>query len=148
MVIHPVIFWLAAAMMVALTVFWVVDRIRVAARFRQLEEKISGNVVPYWKSVQSQLIKDLTHPHRSAARADELLRLLKANPDTEMCDEDREELLGVLKHRAEGKDPDVTDKKEQRKAALFPLVMEEVQDEAANPNPITEVQVVGIKKPE
>jgi hypothetical protein len=140
-------FWFGVVGVIALSILVVWDRHRVGARFARLEQKVSGVVVPYWQSVQAELIKDLTHPHRSAARADQLLQLLKENPELEMTEDDRAELLAVLKSRAEGDDPEIS-AREQRKAALFPLIMEEVQNETKNPHPITEVQLVGIKKPE
>lgn len=123
----------------------ILDRIRVEHRLREIEEQ-TGNVVPYWQAIQAKLIVDLTHPHPAASRVDELLQLLKENPTLEMTEDDREELLEGLKRRAAGDDPHITSD-ERRKAAIFPLVMEEVQSEAANPNPIGAVQLIGIKEP-
>lgn len=124
--------------------FWLWDRKKTNARVALLEERIS-NVVPYWQAMQAKLIVDLTHPHPAAERVDELLQMLKADPLYKMSDEDRQELLEGLKRRAAGDDPQIGDA-ERRKCDIFPLVMEEVQKEAANENPMTMVQLIGIKK--
>lgn len=113
-------------------------------RIKKIESQL-GVPVPFWQSIQSKLIVDLTHPHPAAERVDELLQLLQANPTVEMTAEDRQALLDGLAKRAAGDDP-LIGEEERRKAAIFPLVMEEVQKEAANPNPIESVQVIGIKK--
>lgn len=115
-------------------------------RIKKIENQL-GVPVPFWQSIQSKLIVDLTHPHPAAERVDELLQLLQANPTVEMTPEDRQKLLDGLAKRAAGEDP-LIGEDERRKAAIFPLVMEEVQKEAANPNPIESVQVVGVKKEE
>lgn len=127
-----------------LLIVFIWDRRKVGRRFAQIERQV-GNVVPYWRSVQSKLIVDLTHPHPAAERVDELLQLLHDDPSVEMTPEDRQELLDGLARRAAGDDPQIGEA-ERRKAAIFPLVMEEVQKEADNPNPIDSVQLVGVKK--
>lgn len=127
-----------------LLVVFVWDRRKVRQRLAQIEGQV-GNVIPYWRSVQSKLIVDLTHPHPAAERVDELLQLLHDNPSIEMTPDDRQELLDGLARRAAGDDPQIGEE-ERRKAAIFPLVMEEVQKEAENPNPIEAVQLVGVKK--
>lgn len=128
----------------ALVVFLIWDRQKLVRRFEKIEGQV-GNVVPYWRAVQTKLIADLTHPHEAAERVDELLRRLEADPEMEMTDEDRQELLEGLARRAAGEDPKIGED-ERRKAQIFPLVMEEVQKEAANKNPITSVQLIGVKE--
>lgn len=118
--------------------------IKLARRVDEIQGQV-GNVVPYWRAVQAKLIADLTHPHEAAERVDELLRRLEADPELEMTDGDRQELLDGLARRAAGEDPKIGED-ERRKALIFPLVMEEVQKEAANKNPITSVQLIGVKE--
>src|SRR6266508_2412812 len=115
--------------------FLIYERFNVLRRVGKLEENASGKVVPEWTWFQSQIIRRL---HPKTPRAAELLKLLNENPDCPMTDDDRNELLNGLV--LDGVSVSEADSK---LAHVLPIVMEEAQKEAANPNPITTVQLIG-----
>jgi hypothetical protein len=131
---------------VLLLSFWIWDRLRVRRRLVVLENRVAGQVVPFWRAIQTEAIDELTHPHGGAERADELLQLLKHNPTLKMTDADRAELLRRMDTVAAGEDPLIQGEDERDLARMFHIIMKKVQKEAANPNPIVDVQIVGLKK--
>jgi hypothetical protein len=138
-------YWWIAALMLA-TVFIIWDRWKIERWKRMMELRVSGTVIPFWRSIQSASISKLVHPHEAAERADQLLLILKDNPVHAMSDEDRAELNRRMVAVAAGEDPMIKGEDERDLARIFPVIMRQVEMEDANPNPIVEVQLVGLKK--
>jgi hypothetical protein len=139
------VFWAFAAAFVLLILIFIREKIKAERWKKKMEERVSGTVVPYWRSIQTAAIPKLTHPHEAAERADELLQILKRDPVHRMSDEDRAELDRRMEAVAAGKDPMITGKDERDLARVFPVIMRQVELEDANNNPIDEVQLVGSK---
>lgn len=100
----PIIYALAAIGIVALVAlpFLIWERSNVLHRVRELERQVSEKVVPFWRSVQEQMQREIDDPNIHET--------------------------------------------EDRLAQVLPIIAEKVELEAADEKPITEVQLVGIKK--
>lgn len=131
---------LGTIIIAAVAILAIVDRWRVELWKREMEKKVSREAVPVWQWIQNELIIKALTPR--TPRAAELLRLLRDNPQHPLTDADRQELLDGLAIA----DPNASERDQQLAQVLLPVVMEQVQAEAANPKLITDVQLVGIKK--
>ena len=119
----------------AATAFWRnLDRAEKArAKEKERVDKMESDLAlllsqfsPFWKSVESQIIKDLTHPSPQFKQMDDLLRKLEALTITP---EERSRLIELLRERMVTSDPEVSPS-ERESAKIMITVMGKVVDEA------------------
>ena len=85
---------------------------------------------PFWKTVESRIIADLTHPSPQFVEMDELLKKLELLTITE---DERARLAVMLRERMHTSDPEVTPE-ERASAAVLLVVMDKVIAESAESN--------------
>ncbi|HSE25711.1 MAG TPA: hypothetical protein VLB68_28860, partial [Pyrinomonadaceae bacterium] len=117
---------------------------RIVKRLRALEERAT-HAIPFWCGLQKEAVKRLMHPHREAARTNQLLAVVRQFPDRRLEGPDRDELFDLLQSIADGEDELILNP-ERALARVMPVIMEQCELEHLNNNPIVDVQLLGIKQ--
>lgn len=100
-------------------------------RVAVLEQEVAilkTQMSPLWSSVQSQIARDLTHPHPQFAEMDELLQRLE---NLTITDAERVRLGLLLEERILSTDPEISED-ERASAKLLKGVMKKVLKEKEN----------------